>query len=101
VWYQVLSGVRDGALILLALEGFVLCIVPLLVLYYITRGLRQLMPRVVPAMRRAHEAVRSVQSYVERAMSAICAPFIWLARVSAQVRKGWEMLCHRLRIGRA
>jgi len=76
VW-DILGKSRDGALILLALEGLVLGALPLLVLYYLTRGLRKLLPQVVPALRRAQEGMRRAQAVIERIMAALRAPFLW------------------------
>ncbi len=85
IW-EILAKSRDGALILLAVEGLLLGAVPLLVLYYVTKGLRRLLPQVRPGLRRAHEGFLRAQAVVERLMEAVRAPFLWGHGVVAGLR---------------
>lgn len=85
VW-EILAKSRDGALILLALEGLLLGVVPLVALYHATKGLRRLLPQVRPGLRRVHEGFLRAQEVVERLMAALRAPFLWGYGVVAGLR---------------
>lgn len=99
IW-DILAKSRDGALILLAVEGLLLGAVPLVALYYVTKGLRQLLPQVRPGLRRAHEALLRVQALVERVMAGLRAPFLWGHGVIAGLRALGSKVRHMLRVGR-
>lgn len=75
------------AVIVLALEGLVIGIVSLVILFYVTRWLRCLVPKVRPTLQRARDAVLRLLDAVEHGMALACAPVAWLARVSARTRE--------------
>jgi hypothetical protein len=87
---DVLHTARDISVILLALEFMVLAAVPLIILYFITRGLRH-------AVRRARPFLRQVVGYgyqglyaINRALYTIAKPFIWLHVQYAAVTGFWR-----------
>lgn len=76
---ETLAIARNCAVILLALEVLVLLAVPLFVLLKVTQGLRRLMPKIRPAMRKVYQVELRVTGVVDRGMKGIRAPFVWLA----------------------
>jgi hypothetical protein len=85
-FYQVVATARDWSLILLVLEGMLLCAVPLYVLLQITKGLRRFLPKVRPALRSVHAKIASVSMGIERVLAALRAPFLWIEDATARVR---------------
>jgi hypothetical protein len=69
---------RDAALILLALEAFVLGLLPAAVLYWSLRGLGRLLERIRPVLFQARMVTWRTRDLTRQAMSALAAPFIWL-----------------------
>ena len=99
IW-DILAKSRDGALILLAVEGLLLGAVPLVALYYMTKGLRRFLPQVAPAFRRTHEELLRIQALVERLMAGLRAPFLWCHGVIAGLRALGSKVRHMLCLGR-
>lgn len=87
MFLEQLGAARNGAIILLAIESLVLSLVPLLILYYVTRWLRGFIPRVAPGMQRAHLGLLGLQRGVDRVMAAIVAPFLWLESTGKALRR--------------
>lgn len=83
--FDVVATTRDWALILLALEAFVLSLVFLLVLREATRGLRGLVPRAALILSRAERGLARFRVLVERAMMAVTRPLIWVTSTFAGV----------------
>jgi Na+-transporting methylmalonyl-CoA/oxaloacetate decarboxylase gamma subunit len=83
---RVLGIAKDWSIILLAVEGILLSLVPLFVLYKMTQGLGKLIPRVVPALRGAHGKLLRVAKVIQRVMALIAAPFVWINSIVAGMR---------------
>lgn len=86
MFFHVIGTARDVAIILLALEAFVLCLAVLLVTYFVQRGLGRLLPQIALALVRAREFLGGVQAAVHRLSASITAPFIWVSSKSAAVQ---------------
>ena len=87
MFFQVIGAARDVAIILLALEAFVFCLVVLLATHFLQRGLRRLLPQVALALAQAREFMIRLQGLVERLMAAIRAPFVWIDGASVTIHK--------------
>jgi hypothetical protein len=90
-----LSGWRDIAIVLLAVEGIVVAWVFGFILYYSIKG-------VLWLKRKTPTVTRPVQYYMSRAADvtrqagdAAATPFIWLGSNAAQVRVAWSGLKRR------
>lgn len=95
MWLDALHIAREGAIILLAIEIFILSLIPLLVLYYVTKWLRTFIPKVVPALQEGRRWVFQVFAVITSVMAAIRAPFVWA--ISANVAmKTWIARLQRL-----
>ena len=82
-----LATMRDVALILLAIEFLVLAAIPMVALFYITKALGQLLPRVGPGLRAVHHYVARGAVLMDRAMGIIRAPFEWLGAGRSAARR--------------
>ena len=83
---DVLALARDWAVLLLALEISILALVPLFVLYHVTRWLRRFIPKVAPALRNVCQKMRTIADTVKRVMKWVSAPFIWANSIVAGTR---------------
>jgi hypothetical protein len=79
---------RDWAIILLCLEGILLSLVPLFLLYKLAQGLGRLVGKARSGLRLVRERVFGVMESIQEAMRKIQMPFIWLASTGAAMR-GW------------
>jgi len=82
---ETLAVARDAALILLAVEGLLLATLTLLLFRAAVRGLRRLVPRMYLFMLDAQRTTSRVCGSIQRAMALMCAPFVWLNNVSANL----------------
>jgi len=78
---------RDISVVLLALEAFVLALVPLVVLYLANRGLRRLRSAVRPAFPWIRVRVRQVESVTTHLGELVVAPIIAVYASAAGVRR--------------
>jgi len=76
-----LAAWRDAALILLAVEAFVLGLLAAAVLYWSLRGLGRWIERIRPVLFRARMYAWRTRELTGRAMSIVAAPFIWLQSI--------------------
>ncbi len=84
-----LAGWRDVAAILLAVEWFVLNLVPLALYYFALRGVLALQKKLRPVLTRAQEVSRQADQGVDRGTRAVARPFIWLRSNAAGARRAW------------
>ncbi len=84
--FEILSVAGKWATILLALEAFLISLLPLFILYQMVRGLRRLVPKVAPTLRSVHQAMVRVSRGIQRAMAILAAPFIWGSSFMARLR---------------
>jgi len=94
--FDILSVAGKWATILLALEAFLLSLIPLFILYKILQGLYHFVPKVAPALRRAHQQMLKIARGIKRSMALIAAPFIWAHSVTARLRASMTSLCRIL-----
>lgn len=92
MFFHVAAVARDWAIILLALEGMVLALVPFFLLWKGTQQVRRFLPRVRPGLRLFHGRIVRVANGVERVLAAVRAPFIWVQQAEASVRTFWQSL---------
>ena len=78
MFVETVGTLRDIALVLLAIEWIVLAAIPLVILFYITKGLAGLVAKVRPAMRMAHAYVLRGAAAIDRGMRIVRTPFVWL-----------------------
>ena len=76
---------RDVSLVLLALEAFVLALIPLAIAYGINRGLWKLRPAVRPAFCQVRARAEQVQQATGRASEGILLPIITVHALAARV----------------
>ena len=97
---DVIAVLRDVAVIVLALQAIALFLVPLWLLYTITRALTSALPRVSPAMQKLRHDLLRVFELIDGAMATIRAAFIWLSATSARMRSLYAECERAFRIGR-
>lgn len=85
VW-DILSTAGKWATILLALEAFLFSLLPLFVLYKFLQFLYRFIPKLVPAMRLAHQKMVRIAGIIERIAALMVAPFVWSSGFLAKVR---------------
>ena len=78
MWLEILPIARDAAVVLIVLQTMVLYAIPLLILYAIVKGLRQLTPKVREGFLYVHDAADKAVEIVRRAINAVRAPFLWI-----------------------
>ncbi len=77
---------RDWALILLAIEGLVLLVLPLYVFLRATKGLGKLLPQVQSFLRRVRSGANRVERGVLQGAGAVSRPFVAIQTASAALR---------------
>lgn len=85
MFYQIVATARDWSLILLVLEGMLLCAVPLFLLLQITKWLRGFLPQVRRALRSVRARVVSVSAGIDRVLAGLRAPVLWVEGAKARV----------------
>lgn len=87
---DILYTARDVSVILLALEFMVLAAVPLVILYFITRGLRHVVREARPFLRQVVGYADQGLHAIEKGLSAIARPFVWLHVQHAALTGFWR-----------
>ena len=87
-----MAALRDVSVILLAIESFVLLLIPLSILVACFYGVRWLRRKLPPLFALAHKYLALVQLYVNRASAAMVAPIIRTHAVAAQWGAWWNAL---------
>lgn len=80
---RTLAAIRDVALLLLVAEALVLGLVPLAASYLAVRGMQRLLPRVRLWLAVGRRWVLQGQQVVERTMSWLVAPVLFLSGLKA------------------
>ena len=78
MFLHIVGIARDGAIILLAIEIFLVSLISLFILLRITKALRVFIPRVAPALRGAHQKLSLILNGITRVMNGIRLPFLWI-----------------------
>jgi hypothetical protein len=86
VFYEVVAIARDWSILLLVLEGILLCALPLFIALKCVQAMQKFLPQVRPALKRAQEAVAGVLASVDSVLAAIRRPFVWLEGAQAGLR---------------
>jgi hypothetical protein len=81
---------RDASIILLALEAFVLALIPLAIAYLSTRGMRWVLDNTRLAFRWLAEKVYTIERIVGRICAMIAAPFVQANRIATGIRTTWQ-----------
>ena len=97
---EILAMVRDCSVLLLVLEGFVLLLLPLLVLWQVTRGLRRFIPKTALVLHEIQQKVFRILDVIRRIMTSIRAPFVWIVTGTGGMRAFLTSMYHILHKGR-
>ena len=92
---NVLAISRDAAIVFLVLQFMLIGAVPILVLLKTTQGLRWVLRRTVPGMRKAQAKTRQISAVIEEILGRIRAPFEWGHRMAAKARSAISSLQSR------
>jgi hypothetical protein len=87
---DVLHTARDVSVILLAIEFMVLAAVPLVILYFITRGLRHVVRKARPFLRQVAGYGYQGFEAIDKGLNAIVRPFVWLHVQYAALTGFWR-----------
>ena len=77
---------RDVSVVLLAVEAFVLILIPLVALYFANKGLRRLRSFLRPIFPRTRARVQQVERVTAQAGELIVAPIIATYALAARLR---------------
>ena len=87
-----MAALRDVSVILLAVESFVLLLIPAVILGACVYGVRWLRRKLPPLFAQARKYLALVQLYVNRACAAVVAPLIAAYALAAQLSAWWNAL---------
>ena len=87
-----MAALRDVSVILLAIESFVLLLIPAIIIGAGVYGLGWLRRKLPPLFAQACKYLALVQLYVNRASAAMVAPIIRTHAVAAQWGAWWNTL---------
>ncbi len=92
-----MAWIRDLAIILLAIEAFIVALLPLVVVGGLVYGVWQLLRREnLPTWLKMAQAYLDLGlAYVELAMAYVIQPFIWIQTTTATIQ-GWLEALSRL-----
>ena len=85
-----LAQTRDIALVLLAIEAIVLCVIPLAIVYFLVRGLRALRAKLFIGLRWVRLLFTRITGTAERASLVVTQPIMkvsmWQAKWRGMIR---------------
>ena len=87
-----MAALRDVSMILLAIESFVLLLIPVAIIGACVYGVHWLRRKLPPLFAQANKYLALVQLYVNRACAAMVAPIIRTYAVAAQLSAWWITL---------
>lgn len=87
-----LSGWRDAAIVLLALEAFIGVLAAGVVCFYSIRGIRRLKERIPTVTRPAAMYLGQAERATRRAGDTAIAPLIQAEASGAQIKATWKQL---------
>jgi len=87
-----MAALRDVSVILLAIESFVLLLIPAIILGASVYGVHWLRRKLPPLFAQTKKYLALIQLYVSRASAAMVAPIIRTHAVSAQWGAWWNAL---------
>lgn len=83
---EILVIARDWGILVLFVQWFILALLPLLILWKVTRALKRFLPRARTVMATLRAKVERVTQGVARVMAAVRRPFVWWSSVAQGVR---------------
>jgi len=87
-----MAALRDVSVILLAIESFILLLIPAIILGACVYGVRWLRYKLPPLFAQVRKYLALAQLYVNRASAATAAPIIKTRAVAAQWGAWWDTL---------
>jgi hypothetical protein len=87
-----MAALRDVSLILLAIESFVLLLIPAAIIGACVYGVHWLRRKLPPLFAQARKYLALIQLYVNRACAAMVAPLIAAYALAAQWSAWWNAL---------
>lgn len=80
----------DWSIVLLALEGILLSLIPFFILRALTRWLGGILPTLPGKLIDLRQKAEQFLAAIERAMAQVCAPFIRMHGAVAGMRAFWR-----------
>jgi hypothetical protein len=87
-----MAALRDVSVILLAIESFILLLIPAAILAASVYGVHWLRRKLPPLFAQAHKFLALIQLHVGRASAATVAPIIKTRAAAAQWSAWWNTL---------
>jgi hypothetical protein len=87
-----MAALRDVSVILLAIEAFVLLLIPAIIIGACVYGVRWLRRKLPPLFAQARKYLALIQLYVNRVCAAVVAPLIAAYALVAQLSAWWNTL---------
>ena len=87
-----MAALRDVSVILLAIESFILLLIPAAILAACVYGVHWLRRKLSPVFAQVHKYLALIQLYVSRVSAAAVAPIIKTRAVAAQWGAWWNTL---------
>lgn len=84
--FRILALARDCSILLLGIEIFTLLLLPIFVLWHVTRWLRDFIPQTAHVLQEVKTRWFHVDSHIRLIMARIRAPFLWIASKSEGLR---------------
>lgn len=77
--FRILAIARDCSILLLGIEIFILLLLPIFTLWYVTHWLKDFIPQMTHTLEDVKGGWIRVLSYIHLALAHIRAPFLWIA----------------------
>ena len=91
---EMLPTARDIAVIVLAVEGVLALVLPMLLFWYSIKTLRQTRPQAAIWLRQANLAVARTTQRINAVLMAMRRPFIWFATAYASLASVLKRAAH-------
>jgi len=91
---------RDVALIVLAVEGILVLVIPMLLFWHSIKALRRGRPKVAAWLGQANAAVSRITQRLNAVLMAVRRPFVWFATAYASVASLLKRAAHLVGSGR-
>lgn len=92
---EVLVTGRDAALTLLVIEGIIISLVPLAILWFTTRWLRRFLPQLLLVLRDISRVADTIREKTVSVSRKIAAPFLWTLSTARGAREGLALFFGR------
>lgn len=84
--FRILAIARDCSVLLLGIEIFAMLLLPIFVLWHVTRWLREFIPQAAQALQDVQAGWSHTVSHIHLIMSRVRMPFLWIASKSEGLR---------------